>query len=68
MTPPYMLVLVLFVYLYMYLGQGPMWPDRMNVAEKCKTDWWKHLIYVSNLVGVDGVPAEDQVAISCSWR
>lgn len=64
MTPPYMLVMASFVYLYSYLGQGPMWPENIAVADKCRADWWKHLLYISNLVGVNGVPAEEQVSNS----
>lgn len=63
MTPPYMLVMATFVYLYMYLGQGPMWPEAIDVADSCRRDWWKHLLYVSNLVGVDGVAPEKQVRV-----
>lgn len=61
MTPPYMLVMVTFVCLYSYLGRGPMWPETIPVADSCRQDWWKHLLYVSNLVGVEGVPPEQQV-------
>ncbi|XP_045162819.2 uncharacterized protein LOC123527433 [Mercenaria mercenaria] len=66
MTPPYMLVMVTFVYLYMYLGQGPLWPEDIAVADSCRTDWWKHLLYVNNLVGVDGVEPEKQ-CMAWSW-
>ncbi|KAH3855404.1 hypothetical protein DPMN_097971 [Dreissena polymorpha] len=61
MTPPYVLVIVTFVYLYMYLRDGPMWPDKIAVADSCRQDWWKHLKYINNFVGVEGVPAEKQV-------
>ena len=60
-TPPYMLVLATYSFLYIYLGEGPMWPKSLNVCDKCHTDWWRHLLYVNNLVGVDGVDAVDQV-------
>ncbi|KAH3827072.1 hypothetical protein DPMN_129001 [Dreissena polymorpha] len=53
--------MVTFVYLYMYLGDGPMWPDKIAVADSCRQDWWKHLIYINNFVGVEGVPPEKQV-------
>lgn len=66
MTPPYMLTMVIFVYLYMYLGHGPLWPNRLDAADKCQTGWWKHLLYVNNVVGVDGVPAEKQ-CMAWSW-
>ncbi|XP_052213782.1 O-acyltransferase like protein-like isoform X5 [Dreissena polymorpha] len=66
MTPPYMLVMVTFVYLYMYLGDGPMWPDKIAVADSCRQDWWKHLIYINNFVGVEGVSAEKQ-CMAWSW-
>ncbi|KAL4221456.1 hypothetical protein ACF0H5_019713 [Mactra antiquata] len=66
MTPPYMLVMVTFVYLYMYLGEGPLWPENIAVADSCRTDWWKHLLYINNLFGADGVPAEDQ-CMTWSW-
>ena len=58
-----MLVLATQAYLYIYLGDGPVWPKSINVADKCHTDWWKHLLYVNNLVGVDGEGAEDQVLL-----
>ena len=63
-----MLVLAVMSYLYVYLGNGPVWPKSINVGDKCHTDWWKHLIYVNNLVGVDGVSAEDQVDIRVEER
>ena len=59
-----MLVLAALSYLYIYLGEGPVWPKSINVGDKCHTNWWKHLLYVNNLVDVDGVSAEDQVCIA----
>ncbi|WAR14840.1 NRF6-like protein [Mya arenaria] len=66
LTPPYMLVMVMFVYLYTYLGDGPMWPNSIPVADACRKSWWKHLLYVNNLFGVDGVAPEDQ-CMAWSW-
>ncbi|XP_060580455.1 uncharacterized protein LOC132737209 [Ruditapes philippinarum] len=66
MTPPYMLIMITFVYLYMYLGDGPIWPKEIAVADSCRTDWWKHLLYISNLIGVDGVEPQNQ-CMAWSW-
>ncbi|XP_069115501.1 uncharacterized protein [Argopecten irradians] len=60
LTPAYIMVLVIFVYWYRYLGTGPSWPDKIMVAEKCRTDWWHHLLYINNLVGVHGNDAFHQ--------
>ena len=59
-----MLVLATQAFLYIYLGNGPVWPKSINVAESCHTDWWKNLLYINNLVGVDGVSAENQVFVT----
>ena len=58
-----MLVLAVMSYLYIYLGQGPVWPKHIQVGDDCHSNWWKNLLYVNNLVGVDGVSAEDQVCV-----
>ncbi|XP_033764070.1 uncharacterized protein LOC117345175 [Pecten maximus] len=60
LTPAYIMVLAIFVYWYRYLGTGPSWPDHIMVAEKCRTDWWHHLLYINNIVGVQGNDAFHQ--------
>lgn len=64
MTPPYMLVMATFVYLYTYLGRGPMWPETIGVADSCRMNWWKNILYINNLVGVDGVAPDNQVRLA----
>ncbi|XP_060080532.1 uncharacterized protein LOC132559918 [Ylistrum balloti] len=60
LTPAYIMVLVIFVYWYEYLGTGPHWPDHIDVADKCRTDWWHHLLYINNLIGIQGNDAFHQ--------
>ncbi|OWF37179.1 uncharacterized protein LOC110440531 [Mizuhopecten yessoensis] len=60
LTPTYIMVLVIFVYWYRYLGTGPSWPESIAVADKCRTDWWHHILYINNLVGIQGNDAFHQ--------
>ncbi|KAK3102399.1 hypothetical protein FSP39_011136 [Pinctada imbricata] len=55
LTPMYMAVLLIFAGLFPYLGNGPMWPEGNGPAENCRQNWWTNLLYVNNLVKVDGM-------------
>jgi len=61
LTPSYMILLAILVYLYRYLGNGPHWPETIDVAEQCRTNWWHHLLHINNLVDIDGKDAIHQV-------
>ncbi|KAJ8310945.1 hypothetical protein KUTeg_011505 [Tegillarca granosa] len=66
-TPVYMMVMVIFSCLYHYIGNGPLWPEVIHVGDKCKTTWWHNLLYINNIVGVDGNDAYHQ-CMPWSWQ
>lgn len=66
-TPVYMIVMVIFSCLYHYIGNGPLWPEVIHVGDKCKTTWWHNLLYINNIVGVDGNDAYHQ-CMPWSWQ
>jgi len=34
---------------YYLLGSGPGWPSLLAEQTKCRTDWWKTILYINNL-------------------
>ena len=54
-------VLVGYSHMYHYTGDGPMYPQAIPGADKCKDDWWRHIVYVNNVVGTHGNDAFNQV-------
>ena len=36
-------------------------PQAIPVADKYKDDWWRHIVYVNNVVGTHGNDAFNQV-------
>lgn len=49
----YMAVLMFFACLYRYVGSGPLWVP--EAGDLCKKNWWTNLLYVNNLVNVEGM-------------
>ncbi|XP_071147457.1 O-acyltransferase like protein-like [Mytilus edulis] len=54
LTPMYMMVIMVYGCLMKYFGDGPLWPEAVKTADDCKINWWTNLLYVNNLVHVDG--------------
>ncbi|XP_071147795.1 uncharacterized protein [Mytilus edulis] len=54
LTPVYIIILMSYAFLYAYIGDGPTWPKQIGLADSCRQRWWYHLLYVNNLVDVDG--------------
>lgn len=39
-----------------YLGEGPMYPIDGFDINRCKTDWWTHVVYLNNIFPKRDVP------------
>ncbi|KAK3104354.1 hypothetical protein FSP39_000152 [Pinctada imbricata] len=65
-TPVYLIILIGYSRLYHYVGDGPMYPQTLPVADICKDTWWRHIIYANNLWGTEGNDAFHQ-CMPWSW-
>ncbi|XP_048737855.1 nose resistant to fluoxetine protein 6-like isoform X1 [Ostrea edulis] len=65
-TPVYFIILMTYTYFYHYVGDSPLYPNSIAVADKCKDNWWRHILYVNNLVGTSGTLAFEQ-CMPWSW-
>lgn len=62
-TPVYMVIMVSYVWLYHFVGDSPIYPKAIGVADKCKQDWWHHILFINNIVGTRGNVAFEQVHV-----
>lgn len=60
-TPVYMVIMVSYVWLYHFVGDSPIYPKAIGVADKCKQDWWHHILFINNILGTRGNVAFEQV-------
>lgn len=65
-TPVYMVIMVSYVWLYHFVGDSPIYPKAIGVADKCKQDWWHHILFINNIVGTRGNVAFEQ-CMPWSW-
>ncbi|XP_062582716.1 O-acyltransferase like protein-like [Saccostrea cucullata] len=65
-TPVYIIIMMVYTCFYHYLGDSPLYPQSIAVADKCKENWWHHILYINNIVGTTGNTAFEQ-CMPWSW-
>ncbi|XP_061196927.1 nose resistant to fluoxetine protein 6-like [Saccostrea echinata] len=65
-TPVYIIIMMVYTCFYHYLGDSPLYPNSIPVADKCKEYWWHHILYINNVVGTTGNLAFEQ-CMPWSW-
>lgn len=63
-TPVYLIIMMTYVCFYHYVGDSPLYPNSIGVADKCKQTWWHHILFVNNIIDNKGTAFEQVSAVS----
>ncbi|KAI8505979.1 hypothetical protein Bbelb_163320 [Branchiostoma belcheri] len=61
LTPTLLFVIMLVVWVLPQLFMGPMWHSKLSSLEGCRTNWWKNILYINNLL------RDDQACMDFTW-
>ncbi|XP_078335726.1 O-acyltransferase like protein-like isoform X2 [Crassostrea virginica] len=64
-TPVYLIIMMTYVCFYHYVGDSPLYPNSIGVADKCKQTWWHHILFVNNIIDNKGTAFEQ--CMPWSW-
>ncbi|XP_078664426.1 nose resistant to fluoxetine protein 6-like isoform X2 [Branchiostoma floridae x Branchiostoma belcheri] len=61
LTPTLLFVIMLVVWVLPQLFMGPMWHSKLSSLEGCRTNWWKNILYINNLL------RDNQACLDFTW-
>lgn len=54
LTPAYLAVIGFYMTWLPQIGDGPLWPNRIQREQsRCQASWWLNILYINNYINTD---------------